>query len=120
MATQEIPSGNGMIDLLGPPPLLVNGTMLTLEHIMQRLEIIENKVAIVELIENLDKKIHNHITQYGSKVGVTRKNLREKEPFATNEFLDFLPRSLIINKNKEPPRGYVCSIEELHTKDDNT
>ena len=34
-----------------------------------------------------------------------------KEPFATNEFLDFLPRSLIINKNKEHPRGYVCSIE---------
>ena len=43
-----------------------------------------------------------------------------KEPIVTNEFLDFLPRSLIINKNKEPPRGYVCSIEELHTKDDNT
>ena len=34
-----------------------------------------------------------------------------KENFATNEFLDFLPRIFIINKNKEPPRGYVCSIE---------
>ena len=43
-----------------------------------------------------------------------------KEPFATNEFLDFLPRSLIINKKKETPKGYKCSIEELHTKDDNT
>ena len=43
-----------------------------------------------------------------------------KEPFATNEFLDFLPRSLIINKNKETPKGYKCSIEELHTKEDNT
>ena len=43
-----------------------------------------------------------------------------KEPFATNEFLDFLPRSLIINKNKETPKGYKCSIEELPTKDDNT
>ena len=43
-----------------------------------------------------------------------------KEPFATNEFLDFLPRSLIINKNKETPTGYECSIEELHAKDDNT
>ena len=146
----------------------------------------------------MDKKIHNQITQYGSKVGVTLKNLREnepivnekidqdstridklediitnlgfafsadkntstlppakvakfiyvlknkgessskenadlkaisvhpnfftiiKEPFATNEFIDFLPRSLIINKTKEPPKDYVCSIEELHAKDGNT
>ena len=43
-----------------------------------------------------------------------------KEPFATNEFLDFLPRSLIISKNKKPPKGYKFSTEELHTKDDNT
>ena len=186
-----------MIDLFGPPPLLVNGTILTLEHVMQRLEIIENKVATVELIENLDKKIHNQITQYGSKVGVTLNFFKEKEPivneridqdstrigklediitnlgsafssvkntptpptkiaklmyvpknkgessskenadlksisvhpnffaiikepFATNEFLDFLPRSLIINKKKETPKGYKCSIEELNTKDGNT
>ena len=34
-----------------------------------------------------------------------------KEPFTTNEFLDFLPRSLIINKNKGTPKGYKCSIE---------
>ena len=60
-----------MLDFFGPPPLLVNGTVLTLEHVMQRLEIIENKIATVELIENLDKKIHNQITQYGSRVGVT-------------------------------------------------
>ena len=43
---------NAMIDLFGSPPLMINGTMLTLEHVMQRLEIIENKVATVELIEN--------------------------------------------------------------------
>ena len=42
------------------------------------------------------------------------------EPFATNEFLDFLPRSLIINRKKETPKGYKCSIEELPTKDGNT
>ena len=43
-----------------------------------------------------------------------------KEPFATNEFLDFLPRSLIITKKKETPKGYKCSIEELNVKDGNT
>ena len=164
---------------------------------MQRLEIIENKVATIESIENLDKKIHNQINQYGSKVGMTLKNIKEKEPmvnekinldstridklegiitklgtafsfvqntpssstkntkliyvpknkgesssketadlksisvhpnlftiikepFATNEFIDFLPRSLSINKNKETIKGYKCSIEEFPTKDDNT
>ena len=47
---------------------------------MQRLEIIENKIATVEFIEDLDKKIYNHITQYGYRVGVTLKNIKEKEP----------------------------------------
>ena len=42
-----------------------------------------------------------------------------KEPFASNEFLDFFPRSLIITKNKETPKGYNCSIEELNAKDGN-
>ena len=54
---------------------------------MQRLDIIENKIATVELIKNLDKKIHNQITQYGSKAGVTLKNLRKKEPIV-NEKID--------------------------------
>ena len=76
---------NAMLDLFGPPPLLVNGTILTLEHVMQRLEIIENKIATIELIENLDKKIHNHITQYGSRVGVTLKNLKDKEPIVNEK-----------------------------------
>ena len=34
-----------------------------------------------------------------------------KEPFATNDFLDFMPRSLIINKKKETPKGYRCLID---------
>ena len=38
---------NAMLDLFGPPPLLVNGTILTLEHVMQRLEIIEKKIALL-------------------------------------------------------------------------
>jgi len=80
-------SYNAMIDLFGTPPLLVNGTMLTLVHVMQRLDIIENKVATIELIENLDKQIHNQITQYGSKVGVALKSFKEKEP-VVNERID--------------------------------
>ena len=87
MSSHMFDAYNAMLDLFGPPPLLVNGTVLTLEHVMQRLEIIENKVATIELIENLDKKIHNHITQYGSRVGVTLKNLKEKEPIV-NEKID--------------------------------
>ena len=43
-----------------------------------------------------------------------------KEPFATNDFLDLVPRSLIINKTKETPNSYRCLIEELPTKDGNT
>ena len=164
---------------------------------MQRLEIIEYKVATIESIENLDKKIHNQISQYGSKVGMTLKNIKEKEPMvnekinldstridklegiitnlgtafssiqntpsystkntkliyvpknkgessskettdlksisihpdifafikeplATNEFFDLVPKSLIINKNKEIPKDGRCLIEELPTKDGNT
>src|SRR3989337_1350142 len=87
LGSHTFDSYNAMIDLFGSPPLLVNGTTLTLEHVMQRLEIIDNKVANIELIENLDKKIHNQITQYGSKVGVTLKNFREKEPIV-NEKID--------------------------------
>ena len=190
MSSHMFDAYNVMLDLFGPPPLLVNGTVLTLEHVMQRFDIIENKIATVESIEYLDNKIHNHITQYGSRVGVTLNFFKEKEPivneridldstrigklediitnlgsafsylkntpnppitrvakfmyvpknkkgessnkenadlkaisvhpnfitiikepFATNDFLDFLPRSLIINKNKETPKGYKCSIE---------
>ena len=43
-----------------------------------------------------------------------------KEPFVTNEFLDFLPRSVIIDKIIEPPIRSKGVTEEFHTKDDNT
>ncbi|KAE8793331.1 Far1 [Hordeum vulgare] len=72
-------SYRAIMNLVGSPPLMVNGTILTLEHVMQRLDAIENKIATVELIEGLDRKIHNQITQYVSKVGNFLKNLREKE-----------------------------------------
>ena len=85
LGSHTFDSYNAMLDLFGSPPLLVNGTMLTLEHVMQRLEIIENKVATIESIENLDKKIHNQITQYGSNVGMTLKIIKENEPIVNEK-----------------------------------
>ena len=64
---------DAMGNLVGSPPIMINETTLSLEHVMQRLDIIENKISNVEHIENLDKNIHNHITQIGSKVGITLK-----------------------------------------------
>ncbi|KAE8788193.1 Far1 [Hordeum vulgare] len=79
LGSHTIDSYRAIINLVGSPPLMVNGTILTLEHVMQRLDAIENKIATVELIEGLDRKIHNQINQYGSKVGNFLKNLKEKE-----------------------------------------
>ena len=87
LGSQTFDAYKAMLDIFGSPPRLVNETMLTLENVMQRLEIIENKVATIESIENLDKKIHNHITQFGSRVGVTLKKLKEKEHIV-NEKID--------------------------------
>ncbi|KAE8821504.1 Far1 [Hordeum vulgare] len=79
LGSHTVDSYRAIINLVGSPPLMVNGTILTLEHVMQRLDAIENKIATVELIEGLDRKIHNQITQYGSKVGNFLKKLMEKE-----------------------------------------
>ncbi|KAE8807262.1 Far1 [Hordeum vulgare] len=79
LGSHTVDSYRAIMNLVGSPPLMVNGTTLTLEHVMQRLDAIESKIAIVELIEGLDRKINNQITQYGSKVGNFLKNLREKE-----------------------------------------
>ncbi|KAE8818941.1 Far1 [Hordeum vulgare] len=76
LGSHTVDSYRAIINLVGP--LMVNGTILTLEHVMQRLDAIENKIATVELIQGLGRKIHNKITQYGSKVGKILKNL-EKE-----------------------------------------
>ncbi|KAE8807566.1 Far1 [Hordeum vulgare] len=84
LGSHTVDSYRAIMNLVGSPPLMVNGTTLTLEHVMQRLDAIENKIATVELIEGLDRKIHNQITQYGSKVGKFLKKLREKELIVNN------------------------------------
>lgn len=75
MGSHTVDSYGAIMNLVGSPPLMVNGTTLTLEHVMQRLDAIENKIATIELIKGLDRKIHNQITQYRSKVGMDLKNL---------------------------------------------
>ncbi|KAE8790165.1 Far1 [Hordeum vulgare] len=79
LGSHTVDSYRAIINLVGSPPLMVNGITLTLEHVMQRLDAIESKIATVELIEGLDRNIHNQITQYGSKLGFFLKNLMEKE-----------------------------------------
>ncbi|KAE8768870.1 Far1 [Hordeum vulgare] len=84
LGSHTVDSFGAIMNLVGSPPLMVNGTTLTLEHVMQRLDAIENKIATIELTEDLDRKIHNQITQYGSKVGMVLKILREKEPIVND------------------------------------
>ena len=93
---------NAMGNLVGSPPITINETTLTLEHVMQRLDAIKNKMPTVEHIENLDKKIHNHVTQFGSKVGITLKMLKEKEP--------------IINERVEQGPARIDKLEEIINK----
>ena len=65
LGSRTCDSYNAMIDLLGLSHLSINETVLTLEHVMQRLDIIENKIATIELIEkNLDKKIHTNYSTW--------------------------------------------------------
>ncbi|KAE8787000.1 Far1 [Hordeum vulgare] len=84
LGSHTVDSYGAVMNLVGSPPLMVNGTTLTLEHVMQWLDAIENKIATIELIEGLDRKIHNKINQYRSKVGMVLKNLREKEPIVND------------------------------------
>jgi hypothetical protein len=66
---------------------------------MQRLEAIENKMPTIEHLENLDKKVHNHITQFGSKVRIALKTLKEKEP--------------IINGRVDQSSARIDKLEEI-------
>ncbi|KAE8812064.1 Far1 [Hordeum vulgare] len=84
LGSHTVDSYGAIMNFVGSPPLMVNGTTSTLEHVMQRLDAIERKIATIELIDGLDRKIHNQITQYGSKGGMVLKNLREKEPIVND------------------------------------
>ena len=69
---------NALGNLVGSPPLMINETILTLEHVMERLDAIEKKMLTVENIENLDRKMQSYATKLGSKAGYVFKLLKEK------------------------------------------
>ncbi len=67
---------NAMGNLVGSPPLLVNETILTLEHVMKRLDAIEKKMLTEDHMEIIHKKMHNLSTNLGSKAGDIFKLLK--------------------------------------------
>jgi len=69
---------NTLGNLVGSPPLVINETILTLKHVIERLDAIEKKMLTVEHIENLDRKMQSYSTKVGSKVGDIFKLLKEK------------------------------------------
>ena len=69
---------NALGNLVGSPPLMINETILTLEHVMEILDAIEKKMLTVEHIENLDRKMQSYATKVGSIAGDISKLLKEK------------------------------------------
>ena len=69
---------NAMGNLVGSPPLMVNETILTLEHVMERLDAIEKKMLTADHMEIIHKKMHNFATNLGSKAGDIFKLLKER------------------------------------------
>ena len=60
---------NALGNLVGAPPLMIIETILTLEHVMERLDAIEKKMLTEDHMEIIHKKMHNFATNLGSKVG---------------------------------------------------
>ena len=58
---------NALGNLVGSPPLMINETILSLDHVMERLDGIEKKMLTVEHIENLDKKCKVMLLRLGQK-----------------------------------------------------
>ena len=80
LSSHTLDAFNAMGNLVGTLAIKINETEITLEHLMQRLDIIGNKMPTNQQLEELDKKMHNQITKLGSTVGNALKLLKEKEP----------------------------------------
>ena len=69
---------NAMGNLVGSPPLMVNETILTLDHVRERLDAIEKKMLTEDHMEIIHKKMHNFATNLGSKEGDIFKLLKRE------------------------------------------
>ena len=80
---------------MGSPPIIINETILTLEHVMQMLDTIEKKMLTKEHIKFLDKRIHDLANRIGSKIGDTL------EVLMTHKYRGLIV-GLSISKSAEP------------------
>ena len=53
LSSHTLDAFHAMGNLVGSPPIKVNGTEITLEHLMQRLDIIENKMPTNQQFEEI-------------------------------------------------------------------
>ena len=90
---------NAMGSLVGSPPLMINETTLTPEHVMERLDAIEKKMITKEHLDDLDKRMHNLANKIGSKAGDALKLLKEKET--------------VVNERVEESPYQIDKIEEI-------
>ena len=79
LSSHPLDAFNAMGNLVGSPPIIINKTEITLEHLMQRLDIIENKMSTSHELKDVDKRMHDHINKLGSLVGDALKSLKEKK-----------------------------------------
>ena len=90
---------HAMGNLVASPPLMINETTLTLEHVMERLDAIEKKMLIEDHMEIIDKKMHNFATNIGSKAEDIFKLLKEK--------------GTIIHERMEESPSQIDKLEEI-------
>jgi len=92
---------NALGNLVGAPPLMIIETILTLEHVMERLDAIDKKMLTEDHIENLDRKMQNFATKIGSKAGEVFNLLKEK--------------GTVIHERIEESPSRIHKLEEIFT-----
>ena len=58
---------NNLGNLVGSPPLVINETILTLEHVMERLDAIENKMLTIDILKTWIEKCKVMLLKLGQK-----------------------------------------------------